>query len=507
MEFKDEKILNNIITVILVIIILHIIFTVTCPLYNRCIFNCRNKLRKLSSGSKNKKHKHIGVEKFNDEGIYTQSENIEPKPQFELKQFIEPKPYIPIISELPLPIYKPLETNTKKINMETSDNINIRESLLSSIINSENENKPIFSNVDILPDNIPPKQGLAVKKNIPLVNNNIMSHISSDENIYNKHISDENVYNKNISDENVYNKNISDKNVYNKNISDENVYNKNISDKNVYNKNISDENIYNKHINVEYDKLHNENNIPIPHNINDSYEYINENENELKLSRNEIHVHSSIEPMDYLSRHATFNNVDSKPLKITNKTGNYIVNDYVNATCCNNVTEHHQIKPTSESKSGTDFYDNKVGEYLRDTLIGSQHYCGENEYPSKKWDDDLKKERDKFFDFNDHINKNSNPNNMAFKVQKLYNESNMDVSLSKIYDNAVKESIVFEKQCVKTPIYDDITKTGAYTREGTTGSTFLKDNWMYNNDKIINGGQISDNLYAYDPIENNQAIY
>ena len=466
MESKDEKILNNIITVILIIIILHIIFTITCPFYNKCISNCKNNLKKLTQDSKNKKQRHIGVEKFNDEGVYTHSENIEPNNHVELKQFIEPKPYVPIISELPLPTYKPLETKTKKINMETSDNINIRDSLLSSIIGSENEKKPIFSNVDVLPDNIPPKQNLAIKKNIPLVDNNIVSHesniMSHESNI--------------------------------------------MSQESNIMSHTSEENVYNKHMNIEYDRLHNEENIPIPHNTNDSYEYIDKKES-IKLSKNANHVHSSIEPIDYLSRHATFNHIDSKPLKITNKMGNEIRNDYVNMTCCNNVTEQHQIKPTSESKSGTDYYDNRVGEYLRDTLIGSQHYCGENEYPSIKWDDDLKKERDRFFDFNDHINKNSNPNNMAFKVQKLYNENNMDVSLSKIYDNAVKESIVFEKQCVKTPIYDDVTKTGSYIREGTTGSTFLKDNWMYNNDKIINGGQISDNLYAYDPVENNQAIY
>lgn len=457
MEFKDEEILNNIITVILIIIILHIIFTMTCPLYNKYISNCKNNLRKLTSCSKNKKHKHVGVEKFSEENIYAQPEYIESKPNIEFKKYIEPKPYIPIISELSLPTYKPLETKTKKVDVEIPDNNHIRDSLLSSIYTSENENK-IVPNVNILPDNIPAKQDVAIKKNTPLIDNIQME-------------------NKIVTHE-------------------------------------DDSYLRNKHINMEYDKLHGEENIPIPHNTNDLYEYINGNDsktskNDSKSSKNEIHVHSTIEPIDYLPRHATFSHEnESKPLKITNKLENNFMNDYISSTCCNDISEHDKIKPIiSESKVGTDFYDNQVGEYLRDTLIGSQHYCGDDKNLSKKWDDDLKKERDKFFDFNNHINQNSNPNNMAFKVQKLYNENNLDVSLSKIYDNAVKESTVFEKQCVKTPIYDDLTKTGAYIREGTTGHTFLSDNWMYNNDKIINGGKISDNLYAYDPVDNNQAIY
>lgn len=479
MEYEYEKILNTIITVILIIVILHIIFANTCPLYYDYVHKCKCNIKKILSNSKNNDH-HIGVEKFNTQ--LNEEENHQ-------AEYIEPKPYVPVISPTPLPTNKPLEISSNKIYTET-ETPSVRDALLTSINKLDQNNVTNYPNL-ILPnentniaqiismenisiENIPTKQ------NIPLVN------ISSVNNPHEQKISMENYIpmEQNIPMEH------------------------NIPIK--HNIPMEHHDIPMEHNNLypHDNMLISHNNVPNPHNnINniDLYEHINDQK---PSSKNEIRVHSTVKPMDYLPRHAEINH-DSKPLKINKKQmENVLFNDYISPTCCNNKIEHETIiKPNSESTPGTNFYDNSVGEYLRDTLIGSQNYCGDDKNTSNKWDYDLKKERDKFFGFNDFINQNSNPNNMAFRVQKLYNENNTDMSLSKIYDNAVKETNLYEKQCVKTPIYDNLTKTGAYVREGCTGDTFLNDNWMYNNDKIINGGQISKNLYPYDPSNNNEAIY
>ena len=101
MEHENEKILNTIITIILIILILHIIFANTCPLYYNYVHECKCNIKKILSNSKDN---HIGVEKFNNHLAEEEHTSF---------KYYEPKPYVPIISQTPLPIHKPLEIKRK----------------------------------------------------------------------------------------------------------------------------------------------------------------------------------------------------------------------------------------------------------------------------------------------------------------------------------------------------------------------------------------------------------
>lgn len=164
-------------------------------------------------------------------------------------------------------------------------------------------------------------------------------------------------------------------------------------------------------------------------------------------------------------------------------------NDYEGKTCCG-----------SSVMPGTDSYNGEIGEYLNNTLIGQQHFCGD--ISPNNWiidDEKIKMERDKFFNFNNCINNNSNPNNTSLKISKLYNQNNTDSPISQIYDNAVKHNNLYNKNCIRMPVYDNLTKSGSYFTEGGNGKMYTSDIWMYDNEKIINGGQMDDNLYPNDP--------
>ena len=542
MNIEYEKILNTIIIIILILVVLHIIFANACPSYNNYISGCKPHLKKIVNYPTN--NHHIGTEKFsNNKSIKEENKSIKgeynplednynipvlPAQIHPISEYIEPKPYVPIIKKAQIPTYKPLETNSITNEPDENQNHNnIRDSLLASLYQSEQDKHEILSPTDIT--NNSHLMAPADNSHVLMENINMLPHeISSQSNI-----------SINIPTDNIPTNiptNIPMNNIpleHNNILPHDNML---ISHENVLMEN--DYTISDGNIPMEHNLSHQ--NIPMEH---DHTKTTQEDYNRYS-SKNEIYVHTNVAPMDYLSRHAEIKQTDHLKSSKINEHDNKYIDDYTNLTCCNNILEHdkyikhhllegtgpcessknlhqHQYTPawkneikhninhsSAESMPGTNFYDNSVGEYLRDTLIGSQHFCENNKNNQPlKWDYDIKKERDKFFGFNECINQNSNPNNTAMKVQKLYNENNNDVSISQLYDNAVKDVNLYEKQCVKTPIYDNLSKSGVYVREGCVGNTYLNDNWMYNNDKIINGGQISENLYAYDPNNKNEAIY
>lgn len=149
--------------------------------------------------------------------------------------------------------------------------------------------------------------------------------------------------------------------------------------------------------------------------------------------------------------------------------------------------------PLKENDLQTDYYMTKY-------LLGNQtNNCPRPTQSIKDFNKD-------FFKFRDYTNGNSS---MVYdsidKIANLYLDGDLGearrypgMKIRDIFDQLTSGPNLYDRACVRVPQFDNTMQDG-YNYSFYTGMYNNRDNWKYKNEKIINGGQIENNLYANDP--------
>lgn len=113
---------------------------------------------------------------------------------------------------------------------------------------------------------------------------------------------------------------------------------------------------------------------------------------------------------------------------------------------------------------------------------------------------------DDFFGFRDRTYQNSSMReDPVDKIQTLYLSGNIsearrypNMKIKDLFDEATKGPNLYERQCVRVPQFDNVNPEGHYVSYGTPGMSLSRDKWQYDNEKIINGGEIENGIYGND---------
>lgn len=138
-------------------------------------------------------------------------------------------------------------------------------------------------------------------------------------------------------------------------------------------------------------------------------------------------------------------------------------------------------------------------DYVSKTLLGNKPQC-----PKKP--KSIRQFHDEFFKFRDYTNDNSSMRVDAVdKVQDLYLSGNLDkarnhpnLKIKDLFDHITCGPNLYERTCVRTQKFDNINHEGYRMNYGSPGTHMTRDHWVYNDEKILNGGPVSESLYPND---------
>ena len=141
-------------------------------------------------------------------------------------------------------------------------------------------------------------------------------------------------------------------------------------------------------------------------------------------------------------------------------------------------------------------------EYLQDFILGQQEPCPKPAISRKQF-------HKNFFNFRDKTAQSSSfKQDPVDRITQMYLDGNLTearrypgMKIKDLFDAATAGPNKHTRSCVRLPKYDSVNYDGLYSSYGSPATSIARDNyvWKYKNDKIINGGQIRQGLYPYDP--------
>lgn len=142
----------------------------------------------------------------------------------------------------------------------------------------------------------------------------------------------------------------------------------------------------------------------------------------------------------------------------------------------------------------------EINQYIKDFFLQDQ-YLRE---PKIVIDEDkTKKYRDNFFTFRDKIMQESQQFTVADKaLQMKIDEVNFGGrKIADVYDGLVDTNNLYDKQFLRMPKQDtSAIQNTFYVKEGANGKYTSDDLWIYDKDRIMNGGNFYKDVYPYDDI-------
>lgn len=118
--------------------------------------------------------------------------------------------------------------------------------------------------------------------------------------------------------------------------------------------------------------------------------------------------------------------------------------------------------------------------------------------------------RDNYFKFRDNIFKQSQQFTTGEKMNKLrLDDSKFDGKrISDVYDDLADVSDTYpELPIIKMPIQDtSAIQNVFYVKDGANGKYTADDTWIYDKDRLMNGGMFFNEIYPYDKINGNAYI-
>lgn len=150
--------------------------------------------------------------------------------------------------------------------------------------------------------------------------------------------------------------------------------------------------------------------------------------------------------------------------------------------------------PLKENDVATDYYIKRV-------LGADAMRCGRPTQSVKDFNKD-------FFKFRDYTYNNSSMTaDPVDKILNLYLDGDLGQAgrhspkkIRDIFDEVTAGINPYTKPCVRVPYFDNTMHDG-YDSSFTTGMYNTRDDWIYQNEKEMNGGQVDKNLYGADPMD------
>lgn len=150
--------------------------------------------------------------------------------------------------------------------------------------------------------------------------------------------------------------------------------------------------------------------------------------------------------------------------------------------------------PLKENDIATDYYIKKV---LGDDTMR----CSKPRQTTKEFNKD-------FFKFRDYTYNNSSMTiDPVDKVLNLYMDGDLGQArahspkkIRDIFDDLTSGVNLYSKPCVRMPYFDNTMHDG-YNYSFMNGMYGTRDEWIYENEKEMNGGLVDKNLYGYDPMD------
>ena len=138
----------------------------------------------------------------------------------------------------------------------------------------------------------------------------------------------------------------------------------------------------------------------------------------------------------------------------------------------------------------------EVNDYIFNHNIAEQEKCP---LPVKS----IKKFHDDFFRFRDITQQNTTSNiDPVDRITQLYLEDNTEfarrypnLKISDIFDKITAgPTNLYKRHCARLPSFDNINYDGYKMSHGAHPMHLTRDNWTYENEKVMNGGEIKPGL-------------
>jgi|AntRauTorckE6833_2_1112554.scaffolds.fasta_scaffold11056_2 hypothetical protein len=134
-------------------------------------------------------------------------------------------------------------------------------------------------------------------------------------------------------------------------------------------------------------------------------------------------------------------------------------------------------------------------KYLDKLIIKNNETCGKVPKTIKQFNKD-------FFNFRDRAWHSSSMrydpvdkiNDMKLSGNISQSRRYPNMKIKDLYDELTKGPNLYKKQCVRTPLFDNMNPDEYHLKPGSPGTIMNADNWKYDNEKIMNGGEISQGL-------------
>jgi hypothetical protein len=145
--------------------------------------------------------------------------------------------------------------------------------------------------------------------------------------------------------------------------------------------------------------------------------------------------------------------------------------------------------------------------YTKEFIMDESVKCPTKEVSYSR--DQLQDYRDGFFGFRSHLWQQSASVDPVDRInERLLSgdgsiESKPCEKISDVYDSLTGDR-VHKKHCVMTQNLDNISMSPQYRMPGTLGDYYVRDNWMYNYDHVMNGALFYDGVSGMDPLMNDQ---
>ena len=134
-------------------------------------------------------------------------------------------------------------------------------------------------------------------------------------------------------------------------------------------------------------------------------------------------------------------------------------------------------------------------KYLDKLMIKDNETCGKVPKTRKQFNKD-------FFNFRD---RNWHSSSMRYdpvdKINDMYLSGNMsqarrhpNMKIKDLYDELTSGPNLYKRQCVRTPLFDNMNPDEYHIKPGSPATIINGNNWKYDNEKVMNGGNITQGL-------------
>jgi hypothetical protein len=143
-----------------------------------------------------------------------------------------------------------------------------------------------------------------------------------------------------------------------------------------------------------------------------------------------------------------------------------------------------------------------VDDYIRESLLHNANVCKEDKVLKPE---EINKHRDEYLAFRNGVWQPSSTEDAVDRINDLYlsgsndiSRNHKDVKIKDLYDQLTKAPSVYTENCVKMPNVDDATRNGDYIVAGSRGNFHPRDNWVYGEEKVMNGGEFMTGVFPSD---------